>query len=661
MITRFRACVALSLCLLGNSPCIHAHSFVSLGTIERPAEIPAGGFGAAFVMHSGQLAAWQARDGGRVSLFDTSAPNVPVHLSTLTSPDSVFDNPSFGTKLALLGSDLLFIGSPYTWLSGPHDGRVYAYDVSTAGSPAFQYKFAESPHSAGYFGSDLCVAGDVLVATQGSNAGSWQTRSGIFFYRINGDGTLTLIGQRIRTSDFMNPTGCAISGDVCAAAFQVLSDVAAEGECLLFRIERTDGVPTGVSVPVALPLADSSSDPTRAPSGWFFRLAFKDGLLAVANFGVGAVANDNDVAIYRVDDQAVPLTVSQVGSIPVGPSGSAMFGRRLAFAWDRLFVSDPEAPRTDTTAKGVVHIYSIGADDSITAEGLLESQTNVATESFGEFLAFDDTIGSGGVLAVGCRQDLANLYSDNVIQLFSALPEIVVTEEGGAEWQSGAGLKELGHQAVGSMSDAITLLIQNAGLGPLEDIAVATAGLNALDFSVAPAMIDPITAGQQASVTVRFSPQSGVSGQRFGTVRIASTDADENPFDLNVAGWAYSTTLDHDSDGMNDWAEFNLAPLGFDWETNNQSLVDTLMQHASLAGFFTRSQVQDMNVGTPLLERDPNSGKFRLTLGLTKSVDMGAFNPMPINPAETSVNGDGKIEVEFSVPDNAAFFRMSAE
>jgi hypothetical protein len=65
--------------------------------------------------------------------------------------------------------------------------------------------------------------------------------------------------------------------------------------------------------------------------------------------------------------------------------------------------------------------------------------------------------------------------------------------------------------------------------------------------------------------------------------------------------------------------------------------------------------------GTPLIQRNPTTGQFKLTLDLEKSTNLSTFTPFPFTAPQTTVNGQGKIEFLFTSPDNAAFFRLRAE
>jgi hypothetical protein len=92
-------------------------------------------------------------------------------------------------------------------------------------------------------------------------------------------------------------------------------------------------------------------------------------------------------------------------------------------------------------------------------------------------------------------------------------------------------------------------------------------------------------------------------------------------------------------------------------------LVNLLFNGANSAGLFTTAQVQALNVGVPLLTRDAETGRFKLTIGVQKTTDLALpFADFPMNGAgsTTIINGGGKLEFQFTVPDDAAFFRLQA-
>jgi hypothetical protein len=72
--------------------------------------------------------------------------------------------------------------------------------------------------------------------------------------------------------------------------------------------------------------------------------------------------------------------------------------------------------------------------------------------------------------------------------------------------------------------------------------------------------------------------------------------------------------------------------------------------------------VQAMHSGTPLIARDPGTGRFKLTLDWKKSTNLTHFLDFPAPPGSAvSINPQGDVEFEFPSTDNAAFFRIEME
>jgi hypothetical protein len=86
---------------------------------------------------------------------------------------------------------------------------------------------------------------------------------------------------------------------------------------------------------------------------------------------------------------------------------------------------------------------------------------------------------------------------------------------------------------------------------------------------------------------------------------------------------------------------------------------------APITTAYTTAQVQSLNVGVPLLQRNATPGKFTLTIGVKKTAVLRQqpFADFPTAGPETGVfiNGAGKLEFEFPSPGNAAFFRLESQ
>jgi len=128
-----------------------------------------------------------------------------------------------------------------------------------------------------------------------------------------------------------------------------------------------------------------------------------------------------------------------------------------------------------------------------------------------------------------------------------------------------------------------------------------------------------------------------------------------------VTGQTILYTRDTDGDGMNDAAEFQMAALGFDFNVSQPALVNAYNTTANSAGFYTAAQIQALNVGARFLQRNPATGQFKLEIGMEKSANLTTFTPFPFLAPQTTIRPDGKLEFLFTVPDNAAFFRLQPQ
>ncbi|MEI6603681.1 MAG: putative Ig domain-containing protein [Verrucomicrobiota bacterium] len=205
-----------------------------------------------------------------------------------------------------------------------------------------------------------------------------------------------------------------------------------------------------------------------------------------------------------------------------------------------------------------------------------------------------------------------------------------------------------------------TLTISNAGTGELILGSLSNGGTNASDFTPSTPSSTTLAPGSSTTLTITFNPSG--SGTRTATIHLASNvGGSTNPFDVTLTGMGLSYTNDTDGDGMSDAAEYDLAALGFDWQANQPELVATLYGGANGAGLYTASQVETLSIGTPLLKRDPLSGQFKLTLGLSKTTNLTNFSFFPIAAPQVTINANGELELRFDSEDAAAFFRVEAK
>jgi len=244
-------------------------------------------------------------------------------------------------------------------------------------------------------------------------------------------------------------------------------------------------------------------------------------------------------------------------------------------------------------------------------------------------------------------------------------PYIVLEQPMGTNLANG-GTK--GFAAIVGSTSELTITIKNTGGADLTlsgTPKVAVSGTDAGMFTIIAQPDSPVSGPSgSTSFTVRFSPAS--AGVKTAALSISNNDNDKNPFGINLSGTGLTSNNDSDGDGMNDASEFQMSALGFDWQVNQVGLVNTLTSNLNGVGYFTPTQVQALNVGAPLIQRNSTTGVFTLTIGVEKSNTLapGSFLPFSMLTAPgaaTTLNGAGKLQFQFTVPDNAAFFRLQAQ
>lgn len=265
-----------------------------------------------------------------------------------------------------------------------------------------------------------------------------------------------------------------------------------------------------------------------------------------------------------------------------------------------------------------------------------------------------------GAVEISCDDSDESVFSFPVSAVVHGIPEIALEHPVGVDLPHGSGL-HFGTLASGRGTSAKTVTIKNTGNGPLAISSISITGANPTEFPMtAPVVPLEIAPGGQETLTITFSPAGTTTGGRFGTLEITCDDPDESLLNRSLEGLGLSTIDDNDGDGMNDWAEYRLSAVGFDWTMDQTAMVTALYDGANDAGLFTPAQVQALHLGTPLISRNPDTGKFKLTMDWKKSTNLADFFDFPAPINGVSVNSQGDIEMEFSSPDNAAFFRVEA-
>lgn len=113
-------------------------------------------------------------------------------------------------------------------------------------------------------------------------------------------------------------------------------------------------------------------------------------------------------------------------------------------------------------------------------------------------------------------------------------PEIAVEQPAGTNLTDGISTINFGNVNEGSNA-SLSFTVKNTGNANLTGVAATISGANANDYAVTSIPAGTVTGPSGSTTfTVRFAPQG--TGPRPASLRIASNDADENPFDVNLTG-----------------------------------------------------------------------------------------------------------------------------
>ena len=114
------------------------------------------------------------------------------------------------------------------------------------------------------------------------------------------------------------------------------------------------------------------------------------------------------------------------------------------------------------------------------------------------------------------------------------VPEIEVRQPADSKLVDGTSKRSFGSAVAGKKGAAKSFTIRNTGSASLTGISVKSSGKNSGDFLIETKPGKSLPPGGKTTFKVRFKPSA--KGTRNSVVQIKSNDADENPFDIKVAG-----------------------------------------------------------------------------------------------------------------------------
>jgi hypothetical protein len=265
----------------------------------------------------------------------------------------------------------------------------------------------------------------------------------------------------------------------------------------------------------------------------------------------------------------------------------------------------------------------------IGAEGGLALRSNGAADAWGATIPLPAL---RAVIDIDGSEDFG-------VALTALEPDIILSRSNGAEVASGAAAEAFEDVLVGTSSVDRTYTVRNGGDFRLSGLTMTKQGSHRGDFSVG-SLPDTLLPGQSTNITVSFVPTSGGAKSSYLEIRSNDPDPSENPFVLNLSGYAVSTELDMDGDGLNDKAEFTMATLGFNHRVAQPQLVSTLFNNAIYAGLYTSNSIIDLKLGSLMLQKQGSNAVITLQPQTTTDLTQPFTNNGPPITNQILMPGD---------------------
>jgi hypothetical protein len=144
------------------------------------------------------------------------------------------------------------------------------------------------------------------------------------------------------------------------------------------------------------------------------------------------------------------------------------------------------------------------------------------------------------LLLYGNAESGVGAYGDYTLTLSGltpAAPEIAIFQPARSELADGKSTRAFGTVTAKSKRGITkTFVIRNTGNAPLTGIRIAKGGRNKRDYQITLPPASSVEPGKQTTFRITFRPKT--KGTTSAWLRIASNDADENPFDIAITGVA---------------------------------------------------------------------------------------------------------------------------
>lgn len=249
-----------------------------------------------------------------------------------------------------------------------------------------------------------------------------------------------------------------------------------------------------------------------------------------------------------------------------------------------------------------------------------------------------------------------------------AAAEIAVEQPVGTDLTDGTGTNSFGIVNVGS-SGNLTFTIRNVGNTNLTGLVITKDGANPGEFIVGAPGSTNLAAGASTTFTVTFTP--GALGERNAAVHIASSDSDENPFDIALTGTGVTPEIGVQQPAGTDLVD-GAASIGFGTVNVGNGAAKTFTITNSGSGNLTGLAITkdganagDFIVGAPESTTVAPGGitKFVVTFsplrGGSRSATIHiASNDGDENPFDIALTGSGSVLYGYSLTSDPGWARQ---
>lgn len=617
-------------------------------TLNSPVTNSADRFGAAVAISGDRVVVGSpdsesgASKAGRIRLFDMASSDPKSPVATIENPSPAADD-GFGSAVGISGS-LVAVGTPGDDTGAANAGCIYIFNAS-APDPAIPQQVIPNPEPAtgDEFGKSVAISGNLLVIGVGSDDGDGTDSGRAYVFDLAGP-TPTVPSRVLsnpspasgdRFGDAVSIWGSRV---VIGAPYDDATG-ADSGKAYVFDLSSPTPTVPWLSLDNPTPAADDKFGSAVAISADRLVVSSPDDDLGVSNAGV--------VHVYLLASPTTPEISLQGPTPAVGDR----FGNAVATSDIRVVVG--AALRDSPTDSGRVYSFNLTLPTPGVPSATNAKSSPSTGDLFGSSVAID-----GVIMVIGTPSDNKTANDKGAAYIFGpAAPEIAVEHDGG-ELATG-GTADFGAVAIGTGGGGSTgFTILNTGITSLAITGFTLIGDNASDFTVVTTgMSSNVSADNATNFTVLLNPSA--AGLRTATLRIANSDANENPFEIQLRGFGLSSANDTDGDGLNDVAELRMASLGFRWEQPDPDLVAIFQSSLLPAGFHPPNDIGSIRVRNPRIS--PTASGIRLSLSLDKKTTAGGYQPLPFTLQDITVNPSGEVEFEFSDPGGPSFYKLETE